>query len=164
MSQTLQLLDAFEARLKDEFGRELAVELFPEKPAQYRLNHPAGAILLAYGSSKFSDTDALDAVFQERNLLIPLTLVFRQLNGKTGVIAYLDRIRDCLTGWVPPNCDNACRPVDEVFVGQVAGLWQYTQRFATRTTQLQRMAPGDADYSGGFVGGPLQPPTFEGTL
>lgn len=143
MSQTLQLLSAFEERLKAEFGRELAVELFPEKPSQYRLNHPAGAILLAYGSSKFSDTDALDAVFQERNLVMPLTLVFRQLNGKAGVIAYLDRIRDCLTGWVPPHCDNACRPLDEVFIGQVAGLWQYAQRFAVRATQLQQMGAED---------------------
>lgn len=137
MSQTLQLLEAFEVRLKAAFGRELAVELFPEKPAQYRLNHPVGAILLAYGSSRFSDSDALDAVFQERNLVIPLTLVFRQLNGKTGVVAYLDRIRDCLTGWAPPHCDNACRPLEEQFIGQVSGLWQYAQRFATRATQLQ---------------------------
>lgn len=143
MSQTALLLDAVLARLNDTFGRELAVELFPEKPAQYRLNHPAGAILLAYGSSRFSDSAALDAVFQERNLVIPLTLVFRQLNGKAGVIAYLDRIRECLTGWVPPHCDSACRPLDEQFIGQVSGLWQYTQRFATRATQLQQTGAED---------------------
>lgn len=137
MSQTLELMEALVARLQAEFGRELAIELFPEKPQQYRLNHPAGAILVAYGSSKFGDAEATSAMLLERNLVIPLTLVFRQLNGKTGVIAFLDRIRGCLNGWYPPHCDNPCRPLDETFVGQVAGLWQYTQRFAARATQLQ---------------------------
>ncbi|AVH35416.1 hypothetical protein AL532_03365 [Pseudomonas monteilii] len=138
MTQTTAILDAFVAQLKNTFGQKLAVELFPEAPSGYRLNHPRGAILVAFGNSKFGEPEALDAVFQQRNMTIPLTLVFRQLNGRDGVISYLDAIRDCLTGWYPPHCDNACRPVDEVFIGQVAGLWQYTQRFATRATQLQQ--------------------------
>lgn len=139
MSQTLLLLDAVVARLQERFGRELSVELFPENPKGYRLNHPAGAVLVAFGSSKFGSSDATDAVLQERNLVLPLTLVFRQLNGPKGVIGYLDPVRDCLTGWTPPNCDSAMAPVDEVFIGQVNGVWQYTQRFATRATQLQQM-------------------------
>jgi hypothetical protein len=138
MSQTTVILDAFVTQLKNTFGQQLAVELFPEAPSKYRLNHPCGAILVAFGSSKFGEPEALDAVFQQRNLIIPLTLVFRQLNGRDGVIGYLDAVRDCLTGWYPPHCDNACRPVDETFIGQVAGLWQYTQRFAIRATQLQQ--------------------------
>lgn len=142
MSQTTTILDAFVAQLKNTFGQQLSVELFPEKPSGYRLNHPRGAILVAFGNSKFGEPEALDAVFQQRNMTIPLTLVFRQLNGRDGVITYLDAIRDCLTGWYPPHCDNACRPVDEVFIGQVAGLWQYTQRFAIRATQLQQAGFG----------------------
>lgn len=164
MGQTALILDAFVERLKAAFGQQLVVELFPENPKNYRLNHPRGAILVAFGSSKFGNPEALDSVFQERNLIIPLTLVFRQLNGRDGAVAYLDDIRDCLTGWYPPHCDNACRPVEETFIGQVNGLWQYGQRFATRATQLQQMAPGDFGVPGGPIGGALQPPNFEATL
>lgn len=101
MSQTVAILDALVGRLKGAFEQKLAIELFPENPKNYRLNHPRGAILVAFGSSRFGDPEALDAVFQERNLMLPLTLVFRQLNGRDGVVTYLDAIRDCLTGWYP---------------------------------------------------------------
>ena len=140
-TQTEQLLDAFVARLKKDFDRELAIELFPESPVQYRLNHACGAILVAYGKSTFGASEAVDAVFQARNMIFQLTLVFRQLHGTSGAISYLDRIRECLTGWKPPHCDMACRPSAEHFIGQVQGLWQYGLSIATRATQLQVMGP-----------------------
>ncbi|MBC2658294.1 hypothetical protein H7A76_22875 [Pseudomonas sp. MSSRFD41] len=142
-TQTKELLDAMHKRLQVTFGKTLMVELFPENPANYRLNHPRGAILLAYGKSSFGGSEANDAVFQARTLVIRLTLVFRQLNGKDGVIGYLDEIRECLTGWFAPHCDQACRPVAEQFIGQVSGLWQYGQDFSMRATQLQAMVPNE---------------------
>ncbi len=143
MSQTVQLMEALLARLQEHFGLELMAELFPEAPAQYRLNHPRGAILVAYGRSQFGESEATDAVFQERKIIIRLTLVFRQLNGKDGVISYLDRIREALTGWYPPHCDKAFRPVAEQFLGQVQGVWQYAQDFSIRATQIQLVPPGN---------------------
>lgn len=141
MSQTVELMGAVQARLQEHFGRELMAELFPEAPGQYRLNHPRGSILVAYGRSQFGDSESTNAVFQERRIIIRLTLVFRQLNGKDGVISYLDRIREVLTGWYPPHCDNPIRPVAEQFLGQVQGVWQYALDVATRATQLQVMGP-----------------------
>lgn len=141
MTQTEALLEGIVGRLKAAFGAELGVELFPENPAQFRLNHPRGAVLVAYGRSTFGDSEATDAMFQQRNLVIRLTLVFRQLNGKDGVVSYLDRIRGCLTGWYAPHCDSACRPVSELFLGHLQGVWQYGLDIATRATQLQNMAP-----------------------
>jgi hypothetical protein len=161
MSQTLQLLDGVVTRLKERFGKELSAELFPESPKNYRLNHPVGALLVAFGSSKFSGSDAVDSVFLERNLVLPLTLVFKQLNGAKGVIGYLDQVRDCLSGWRPPHCDLSMVPVDEVFIGQVNGVWQYTQRFATRATQIQ--SPTINTFRDPQLGGQLQPPSFEAT-
>lgn len=140
-TQTEQLMDAMLTRLKGDFGTELMVELFPENPLQYHLNHPRGAVLLAYGKSTFSSSESIDATFQARNMVLRLTLIFRQLNGTTGVVSYLDRIRACLTGWYPPNADQACRPLSEQFIGHLNGVWQYAQDFATRTTQLQAMPP-----------------------
>lgn len=142
-TQTEQLMDAMVARLKEHFGKELMVELFPESPQQFRLNHPRGSVLLAYGKSNFGNSEATDAVFQQRNLVIRLTLVFRQLNGKDGVISYLDRLRACLSGWVAPHCDKACWPVAEHFIGHMNGVWQYAQDFSTRATQVQVVLPGD---------------------
>ncbi|WP_372437365.1 Gp37 family protein [Pseudomonas chlororaphis subsp. aureofaciens] len=140
-TQTEQLMEAMLERLRGAFSEELMVELFPESPLQYRLNHPRGAILLAYGRSTFAGSESTDAVFQARSMTLRLTLVFRQLNGKDGVVSYLDRIRTCLTGWLAPHCDQACRPVFEHFIGHMNGVWQYAQDFATRSTQLQLMAP-----------------------
>lgn len=142
-TQTEQLLDAFVTRLKKDFDRELAIELFPENPAQYRLNHACGAILVAYGKSTFGASESTDAVFQARNVSFQLTLVFRQLHGSSGAISYLDRIRECMTGWKPPHCDMTCRPTAENFIGQVQGLWQYGLSIATRAVQLQLMGLED---------------------
>lgn len=138
MGQTTTLLDAVVQRVAARFGAELAVELFPENPKAYRLNHSVGAVLVAFGSSKFGASKAMDAVFQERNLVLPLTLMFRQLNGAKGAIAFLDRLRDELSGWTPPNCDMSMAPVEEKFTGQLNGVWQYTQHWATRMPHLQR--------------------------
>lgn len=140
-TQTEQLLNAMLAKLQHDVGHELMVELFPENPLQYRLNHPRGAVLLAYGKSTFSNSESTDAIVQARNVVLRLTLIFRQLNGTAGVISYLDRLRTGLTGWTPPNADQACRPLSEQFIGHQNGVWQYAQDFATRTTQLQCMPP-----------------------
>ncbi|OLS63746.1 Gp37 family protein [Pseudomonas putida] len=140
-TQTTVLQDALLARLQEHFTRELSVELFPEAPGQYRLNHSCGAILVAYGRSKFNNTEATDAAFQERQLIFRLTLVFRQLNGKDGVTSYLDRIREVLTGWYPPHCDRACQPLMEQFLGHAQGVWQYALDITTGATQIQVVAP-----------------------
>lgn len=140
-TQTAALQEGLLARLQEHFARELSVDLFPEAPGNYRLNHPRGAILLAYGRSKFGDSEATDAVFQERQLVFRLTLVFKQLNGKDGVTSYLDRIHEALTGWKPPHCDRPCQPVSEQFLGHIQGVWQYALDITTRSTQVQVVAP-----------------------
>lgn len=140
-SQTTAILDAVVTRLTGKLGRELVVELFPENPQHYRLNHARGAVLVAFGTSRFSRGEATDTVFQDRDLTIPLTLIFRQLNGPEGVVAYLDRIRAVLTGFVPPHCSLALAPLEESFLGQRSGLWQYAQKYLTRATQVQLADP-----------------------
>ena len=79
-------MDAMLGRLQADFGHQLMVERFPENPQQYRLNHPRGAVLLAYGKSTFGHTESLDASVQARDIVLRLTLIFRQLNGADGVI------------------------------------------------------------------------------
>lgn len=140
-TQTEQLMLAIVERLKAHFDQELMIELFPENSAQYRLNHPRGAVLVAFGKSSFDDSESTDAMFQTRKIVLRLTFVFRQLNGKDGVISYLDRARGALAGWKAPHCDVACRPLAEAFIGQTQGIWQYALDISTRATQLQIMEP-----------------------
>lgn len=142
-TQTTVLQEALLARLQEHFSRELSVELFPEAPGQYRLNHACGAVLVAYGRSKFGSSEATDAAFQERQMVFRLTLVFRQLNGKGGVTSYLDRIREVLTGWYPPHCDRACQPLSEQFLGHAQGVWQYALDISVSATQMQIVVPGN---------------------
>lgn len=59
----LPVLDAVLARLREKLP-QLQVEYFPEKPAEYRLNHPVGALLLSYAGSRFDRPDDTGAVIQ----------------------------------------------------------------------------------------------------
>ncbi len=61
----LPVLDAVLARLREKLP-QLQVEYFPEKPAEYRLNHPVGALLLSYAGSRFDRPDDTGAVIQSR--------------------------------------------------------------------------------------------------
>ena len=99
----LPVLDAVLARLREKLP-QLQVEYFPEKPAEYRLNHPVGALLLSYAGSRFDRPDDTGAVIQSQTIQLCVTVVFRQLNGKKGAINVLDAVRRILGGHTPPGC------------------------------------------------------------
>ncbi len=98
----LPVLDAVLARLREKLP-QLQVEYFPEKPAEYRLNHPVGALLLSYAGSRFDRPDDTGAVIQSQTIQLCVTVVFRQLNGKKGAINVLDAVRRILGGHTPPH-------------------------------------------------------------
>lgn len=89
----LPVLDAVLARLHEKLP-QLQVEYFPEKPAEYRLNHPVGALLLSYAGSRFDRPDDTGAVIQSQTIQLCVTVVFRQLNGKKGRL---------MSGCCPPH-------------------------------------------------------------
>ena len=108
------------ARLKEKLPT-LAVEYFPEKLAEYRLNHPKGALLVSYAGSRFDKPNDIGAVLQSQTILLCVTVVFRQLNGKQGAVDVLDVVRRIR--WIhPPNCRRRIWLTREVFVGEVKGL------------------------------------------
>ena len=73
----LPVIDAVVARLKEKLPT-LAVEYFPEKPAEYRLNHPKGALLVSYAGSRFDKPNDTSAVIQAQTVQLCVTVVFRQ--------------------------------------------------------------------------------------
>jgi len=137
MSITQDMLDAVLAHLKARFGKQLAVEYFPDAPQTYRLNHPVGAVLLMFSRSRFSASTGLGTIVQPREVTFTLTLVFKKLNGAQGAVPYLDGLRAALVGFRPPHCQMGLAVVSEDRIGHVAGLWQYQQEYSTQSMQIE---------------------------
>lgn len=136
MSATLPILSAIKERLVSEVPG-YQVQLFPDKPQDYRFIHPSGAILIGYESGKFAKPEASELVIQQRVITIALTVFSRSLHDDHGALAMLDSIRLALTGWRPPNC----LPIqlgDERFLDETGGTWQYQLRLQTETLQIEQ--------------------------
>lgn len=120
-----------------------AAQLFPERPAQYRLNHPTGAVLVSYLGSRWSASADAGAVVQRREVQIALAVIARQLNGRDAAIEMLDAVRCALIGFAPAHC-NQLRAVSERFLGEAAGLWQYEVQLAATSASVSAVAPTPA--------------------
>jgi hypothetical protein len=135
MASTMEIITAVGDRLSKKVPG-LAVEFFPEKPAEYRLNHPRGALLVSYAGSRFGQVGDTGFVAQQREIRITITVVMRQLNGKGGAIEAVDAVRAALFCWRAPDCQRF-RLVAERFLGEAAGLWQYAVDFACDAIVVQ---------------------------
>lgn len=133
---TRELLEAIVARLKVKVPG-MAVELFPERPEEYRLNHPAGAILVSYNSSRFDTTTDMSFVVQPRMTVVSLNVLRRQLNGNTGILDVMDAVRLALVGFKPPNCRRKIWAIQEKYLGETAGVWQYALDLGTEMIQVE---------------------------
>ncbi|MEG2663559.1 MAG: Gp37 family protein [Hafnia sp.] len=121
----------------------LHVDFFPDAPDKFRLNHDTGAVLVSYGKSIYGKVQDIGAVVQSQTLRFTATIVLRQLNGNGGAVDVLDYVRRALGGWTPPDCRRPIWLIDDVFLGQNDGLWQYALNFATETYFVQETEPDD---------------------
>ena len=137
-----ELLSAVVLRLRAKLPA-LHVDFFPESPAEFRLNHPVGAVLVSYGKSTFGRTQDVGVVIQPQTVRFNATAVLRQLNGKGGAVDVLDLLRQSLGGWRPPDCQRDIWLVEDVFLGQREGLWQYVLTFETVTVFVQDSESAD---------------------
>ncbi len=140
MATTLQIIDAVVERLKVKLP-QLAVEYFPDRPAEYRLNHPRGALLVSYLGSQFDTTVDGTYLAQPRTVKLSVTVILRQLNGKGGAVDVVDAVRQALVGFRPPDCRKVWA-VSEKFLGETAGLWQYAVDLASEAMLVE-----DADVN-----------------
>ncbi|MDD3012613.1 MAG: Gp37 family protein [Candidatus Gastranaerophilales bacterium] len=116
--------------------QDLHIEGFPEKPAEFKLIHPKGAILVHYQGSSYSEPKSPGCIFQERKLEFSITVVMRNLRTHEGTYEYLDKVRDVLTGFKPENCGKMY-PLKEDFLAEDNGLWQYGINFALTTNNIE---------------------------
>jgi hypothetical protein len=103
MPTTNEMLSEIHQLLKQYFTH-LSVEYFPENPADYRLNHPIGAILVSYSGSNY----------QTENI-----------NGDKGAITTIDIVRDCLNGHQIEGAFNTITCNRDRFISNANGIWQY---------------------------------------
>jgi len=136
MGLTSEILAAVLARLTALLPG-LAVDFFPERPTDYRLNHPVGALLLSYLGGRFGTPEDVGFVLQERTVKLSVTVVMRQLNGRNGAIDACDAVRLALVGFEPPHCRRKLYVLDEKYLGEVSGLWQYAIDLATVAVQVE---------------------------
>ena len=135
MATTMEIIDATVKRLQLKLPG-LAVEYFPEKAADYRLNHPKGALLVSYAGSRYDETRDITYVGQPRALRLAITVLMRQLHGRNGAVEAVDNVRRALLGWRPPDCRKAQITADK-YLGETAGIWQYAVDFSAQSMVVE---------------------------
>lgn len=133
MATTNEILAAVRERLAI---LPLAAELWPEHHEKYRLNHPVGAALVGYAGARFDNTRDVGVCVQDRDMIIPVILCFRQLNGANGAIDMLDRVRTLLLGFAPPDCGKIFLQAEK-FAGEEDRVWWYQLDVACRTIAVE---------------------------
>ncbi|MDK4536454.1 Gp37 family protein [Kingella negevensis] len=139
MSATRPIIDAVATHLQAAIPW-VSVDVFPENPADYQFIHPVGAVLVGYQSSKFTKLESLGLIAQQRDVVLHLTVIGSHLHGDDGALAILDEVRLAIVGFKPPNC-LPCSLLQERFLSEDAGAWQYELTVQTETQQVEFRQP-----------------------
>lgn len=122
-------------KLKTSFP-EVLVQGFPDKPSEFILLHPTGALLVHYQGSNYTNSNALGFITQENKKEFSITIVTRNLRDNNGAYEYLDSVKSILTGFSPEGCSKLM-PTKDFFISENAGIWQYGINFTLTTQNVQ---------------------------
>jgi len=123
------------AKLKENFP-EFLVQGFPEKPQEFVLLHPTGAILVHYRGANYSTSNTIFYISQEKTSEFAVTIVTRNLRANEGAYETLDRVKQVLSGYKIPECTKLI-PVKEGFISEINGIWQYEITFKLTNTSIE---------------------------
>lgn len=126
---TLALLEsAVLGRLRDAIpATDLAVEPYPEKPADYCLLHPKGVLLVFMRESRYG---GYSNGAMRRTTRFVVTLLLRNFREYQPAYAWIDTVRGLLFGYAPDGWQ-PIQPISEQFVNEESGVWQYDLLFET---------------------------------
>jgi hypothetical protein len=127
--------DKIIARLKEEIP-EVLIRPFPDKPSEFILLHPLGAILIHYQGANYSTTQSLGFVNQIKTAEFSITIVTRNLRSNEGAYELLDTVRLALTGYEIEGCSELT-PIKENFISETKGIWQYAINFSLSVPCIQ---------------------------
>ncbi len=127
-------------KLKENFSN-LLVDGFPEKPQEFTLIHPVGAILVHYRGGNYSNTEALGFISQDKKMDFAITIVTRNLRSNNGAYEVLEKIKQVLCGFKILGCSKLT-PVKEGFLSEISGIWQYEITFTLATPSIEDLEEG----------------------
>lgn len=130
-----EIEDSIIVKLKQNFP-EVLVEGFPDKPSEFILLHPVGALLVHYQGSNYSQSNAISFISQENKKEFSITVVTRNLRGNEGAYEFIDKVKSVLTGFEPDSCSKLM-PSKDFFISENGGIWQYGINFTLTTTNIQ---------------------------
>ena len=119
-----------------EFLPDLLVEAYPDHPSSFKMIHPKGAVLVHYSGSKFMPSLFEEVIVQERKVSYDLILLNRSLRGNGGIYDTMDKVREALTGFQTEDTTKFY-PLEEEFILEENGLWQYGMRFESFTKHIE---------------------------
>ncbi|MBO6273499.1 hypothetical protein J6O48_12075 [bacterium] len=122
-------------RLQTSFP-EILVDGFPDKPSEFILLHPVGALLVHYQGSNYTTTQALGFVTQVNQKEFSITIVTRNLRNNNGAYEYLDKVKSELSGFQIDECTSLI-PTKDFFISENKGIWQYGINFTLKTQNIQ---------------------------
>lgn len=122
-------------KLKISFP-ELLVEGFPDKPAEFILLHPIGAILVHYQGSNYTNSNSFSSIIQDNKKEFSITIITRNLHSNEGSYEYIDKVKTILTGFKINECSELM-PIKDFFISENNGIWQYGINFSLNTTNIQ---------------------------
>lgn len=115
---------------------EILVDGFPDKPSEFILLHPVGALLVHYQGSNYTTTQALGFVTQVNQKEFSITIVTRNLRNNNGAYEYLDKVKAELSGFQIDECTSLI-PTKDFFISENKGIWQYGINFTLKTQNIQ---------------------------
>ena len=115
----------------------LSIEAYPDNPVHYPMRHPKGAILLHYSGSRFQPSLYEEVIAQIQQIAFDIIIVVRSLRGNGGAYTIMDQVRETLTGFQINNVDKF-QPIEEEFITEENGIWQYGMRFSAKTKHIEK--------------------------
>lgn len=138
-SQTKSITQSIVEQLASMVGHDVAVEFYPEKPANYRLNHANGALLVNYAKSGYPKHNDTFAVAKPRQMGFTVTIISRGLHDRYGAVPLVDWVLSMLSGFRPEHTDKALAPVRDYFIQHTSGLWYYGVDFEVEAVHVQSL-------------------------
>jgi hypothetical protein len=115
------------------------VAAWPDRPRDYKMTHPVGAVMVIYKGCKFDSSAAIAGQAVQMEAEVELGSMTRSLREPqapdrpdapgTGAYDILNITRQSLLGWQPTCASDVVILRSESFDSYVEGTWGYSQRF-----------------------------------
>lgn len=117
---------------------------FPEKPEGYFPEADPGEVLVRYEGEKPRKRD-MSGVVIERDILLEIVVVSRQLRGENGLYSWLEMLKAQFEGYTLPGAAGHLEMESEGFADENSGTWQFAQKWKLTETRKHEQTDDYAD-------------------